>query len=213
MSAEISSIIQSRDVKFLVHFTRSSNLASILDLGLVPRANLAKKVEAYSVNDQCRWDGRTKYNCTSISFPNSQMFYSYMLADPSVKWPILLLRPQVMREKELLFCRHNAADARISSEPSANLRSADAFRGMFLEIDGCAARLDQGLKPCDPTDVQAEVLISGTIEPKYIGGVVFPDAATAEAFKHKLGNRRSFVNGRDGLYGNRMYYRKYGAGR
>jgi len=212
VSAEILSIIETRSIKFLVHFTRSTNLDSILTLGLVPRANLERKVRNYSVNDQSRWDGRTKYNCASISFPNSKMFYSYMQADKSIKWPILLLRPQVLVE-DVLFCRHNAADARISSQANADLEGPGAFRNMFQETRGLSSRADQGLKVCDPTDVQAEVLLHGTIEPKYIGAVVFPDATIAEIFKGKMGKRASALSGRNGLYGDRTYSRKFGTER
>jgi len=88
-----------------------------------------------------------------------------------------------------------------------------AFKGMFAEIDGVASRSDQSLKPCDPTDVQAEVLIYGVIEPKYIKGVVFPDLKTRDEFKYKIGKRPAPVDDRTGLYANRIFYRKWGKGR
>lgn len=213
MAGEIASVIKSREIKYLVHFTRESNLASILEHGLIPRGSLERKVANFTVNDTLRWDGRRSFNCLSISFPNGQMLFKYMSDNQTVNWPILILRPSVLVEKQALFCKHNAADNRMSSLPANELRTADAFRGMFAEIDGFQSRDEQGLKPCDPTDVQAEVLVRGTIEPKYIGSVVFPDKATAAKFEQPLAGKRALVHTRAGLYGNRTFFRKYGAGK
>lgn len=213
MANDLTALISSRAINYLVHFTRASNLNSILEIGLVPRSKIERRVKSFTVNDAMRWDGRSDYNCASISFPNGPMLYRYMQADKGIKWPILILSPKLLSEKEVLFCKHNAADKRISSQGNEILTGIDAFRGMFAEIDGIDLRADQGLKGCDTTDVQAEVLIRGLIEPKYIAGVVFPDQVTSDEFKYKLGTRKVFINGPAGLYGNRTYYRKFGGGR
>jgi hypothetical protein len=210
---EIASVARSRVIGYLLHFTCTANLASILQFGLVPRSQLPKKVAQFTINDALRWDGRQDYNCTSIAFPNAPMLYSFMQRDANIKWPIAVLSPSLLVEKDVLFCKHNAADKRISVQTSDELGSIDAFRGMFAEIGGHASRADQSLKSCDPTDVQAEVLIRGVIEPKYITSVVFPDEATSTEFKYKMGTRQSIVHGRNGLYGTRIYYRKWGLGR
>jgi hypothetical protein len=213
LSDDVASLVKSRGINYLLHFTRASNLGSILQLGLVPRSLIEKKVDAYTVNDPVRWDGRQDYNCVSIAFPNAPMLYSFMQANAGVEWPILVLNPSILIEKEVLFCKHNAADKRISSQPADDLKSVSSFRQMFVELDGLPSRADQSLKTCDPTDVQAEPLVRGTIEPKYISAVVFPSAQLSAEFKYKMGTRKSILQDRTGLYANRIYYRKWGQGR
>jgi hypothetical protein len=132
--------------------------------------------------------------------------------NPGIEWPILVLHPVLMARKDVLFCKHNAADARISSAAAADLESLDAFKGMFDEVPGLPSRADQRLKPCDPTDVQAEVLVPGVIEPEYIYAVVFPSNVVRDRNLHHLGGRPAYINGRTGLYAKRQYYRTWGLG-
>jgi hypothetical protein len=163
-------------------------------------------------NDDKRLDGRRGYNCLSISFPNSLMFHRFQQNNVGVDWPILVIHPIVMAHKKSLFCKHNAADAKISSVADNELGKIESFVGMFDEITGHTSRADQKLKSWDPTDVQAEVLIEGVIDPSYIHSVVFPGAASKNLSTEILGDRKAYVNDRRGLYATRRYYRTWGAG-
>jgi hypothetical protein len=212
MRAEILEVAQELRIPFLTHFTRVENLASILEQGLLPRSQVDAQVPGCLTNDALRLDGRTTYNCLSISFPNSRMFYRFRQDNPGTDWVILLLSPILLGREGVLFCKHNAADARISGTAGCHLTTPAALRGMFEEIANHTSRADQRLKAHDPTDVQAEVLVPGVIEPALIKAVVFPSKALKEANAHLLGDRKPYVNDSRGLYANREYYRTWGAG-
>lgn len=213
MRQEIEDFRNERGIPFLLHFTQEANLRSILRQGLLPRSVIDAHKMMCATNDPMRLDGRSSYNCTSVSFPNSPMFYRFQMQNPGIEWPILVLHPILMAQKDVLFCRHNAADARISNSSVNSLSSVTAFRGMFDEIEGLTSRADQSLKPCDPTDVQAEVLVPGIIEPEHIYAVVFPSNFVRDRNLQYLDNKKPYVNGRTGLYAKRHYYRTWGTGR
>jgi hypothetical protein len=136
MRQEIEDYRIERGIPFLLHFTREANLASIIQHGIVPRSEVSTRGLASEFNDPNRLDGRTAFNCLSVSFPNSQMFYRFQMDHPDVQWPILVIHPLIMAHKEVLFCRHNAADSRISGKPACELSNLDSFKGMFEEIAG-----------------------------------------------------------------------------
>jgi hypothetical protein len=74
MASTVQEYVAEREIDCLVHFTRASNLDSILQRGLLPRDILM--VEGYNdFNDQYRHDG-TNAVCLSIGFPNYKMFFS-----------------------------------------------------------------------------------------------------------------------------------------
>ncbi|MBA3525385.1 MAG: DUF4433 domain-containing protein [Sphingomonas sp.] len=207
----IEEIIAERGITRLVHFTRLANVTSILKHGLVPRAMIADIAPQGQTNDPLRLDGREQYNCLSITFPNSRMFYAYMMENPDVDWAVLLLKPALLVEGRVLFCRHNAADNRVTALADEQLKGAAAFQAMFDEIDGLEARADQYLKPADPTDVQAEVLVRGLIERAHLDGIVFQTPAAAQQF-NGVGLTR-YVSDRRGLFGDRNFYRTWGKGK
>jgi hypothetical protein len=209
----IAKVIAERNVERLVHFTQLKNLSSILAEGLIPRIVVRATVPGALVNDAYRFDGRTWWNCLSATFPNSRMFFSLQRRDPEVEWCVLLISPRVLLEKEILFCKHNAADNRISKLADNDLRGSSAFLGIFEEIDGVPSRAEQALKDAYPTDVQAEILVRGRIDPEYLDGVVFRNAASRDKFLGELGNLKSHVSDQTGFYGDRGYYRKWGQGK
>lgn len=112
-------------------------------------------------------------------------------------------------ELDCLFCKHNAADARISCLPEALLRSADAFRSMYDEHIGLQSRAEQKLRAYDPTDLQAEVLIKNHVPPRYIVGVVFPDTPSKEKHAHLTTKRKVVEHSRNkGFFASRSYVRR-----
>ena len=122
------------------------------------------------------------------------MFWRCRQNGEGVQWVVLAIDPRVLWLKECAYCRHNAADARISCQPLEQLKTPTAFAGMFEEIDGLQSRQTQKLKPFDPTDTQAEVLVFDVIEPTLIAAAAFENAATRDAYKGILGNRQILVN-------------------
>lgn len=210
---QIQAIAAQRAVPFLVHFTRIENLNSIIAHGLLPRTMIAAQGVPAIINDPERWDGRLGGISTSIGFPNGQMLWRLRNDNPGSEWVHLIVEPSVLWTHETLFCRHNAADGRISCLPDAVLGHPNALSTLFDEIDGHDSRAEQGLKPYDPTDVQAEALVLEPIDAGLIGGVVFHTKAARDQQAAIIGTRRAFVHpGRKGFFANRTYFRKYGGG-
>jgi hypothetical protein len=165
------------------------------------------------VNDDLRLDGRRRFNCLSITFPNSLMLHRFKSDNPGTDWPILVVHPGIMSRRNALFCWQNAASNEISQAPDADLTSLAAFQGLFEERAGHPTRAQQFLKICDPTNLQAEVMVEGVIPPTAIYCVIFPSIPCQQQYAGIGGQRQSIVSGRRGFYGTRPYYRLWGEGK
>lgn len=206
--APIKKLASQLQIPFLVHFTRAENLPSIMQHGLYPIARIGEIGVRPQINDEVRLDGRRAGTSVSIAFPNCLMFYRYRRDYESVAWVVLGLKPEILWEKRCAFCCHNAADARISRLPLEALTTEASFRGMFDEIDECKTREEQRLKPFDPTDVQAEVMVLDVIEPEYIYAAAFNSTAVRDVNAHLLGHMqvRVYAEGQ-GMFASRGYVR------
>lgn len=211
MRADIASYAAQRAIPYLLHFTRSENLASILEHGLVPRASIDAGQFAGTVNDQARHDGRRGANCLSIAFPNFKMFFKYRMEDESIEWPVLAINPEILPTLDCLFCPTNAAASIVSSKTDAVLRDLNSFQSMY-EDPQFGVR-PQYLKECDPSDVQAEILVNGVIPPEAIFAIAFPSNPCLQKFTSLAGTREILVTDRRGLYGTRDYFRQWGYGK
>ena len=204
----IQAFTNERKIPYLMHFTRAPNLPLIMKYGLYPIGRVHEIGITPQINDQLRLDGHRSSTSLSIAFPNCRMLWKYRMENEGIYWAILVLDPSILWTKTCAFCRHNAADGRISNQPIASLMTPQAFSGMFDEIDGLASRDEQKLKLCDPTDVQAEVLVFDVIEPHYIIGVVFETNKTRDAYTPHLGDRKTYVHPNNkGVFATRKYAR------
>ena len=210
--AIIKTIAEQLEIPHLVHFTRIDNLESILKNGICP-VNSFGDIDTDShpvINDKLRLDGHSDSISASIAFPNSQMFYKYLKNNEDTSWTILILYPSILWDKECAFCKHNAADGKISCQPLNTLKTPQAFVELFSEIDGHQTRAEQCLKKYDPTDVQAEILVFEVIEPEYIGSIIFDSTTAQTAFAEIVGGRKTYVHAKNkGLFASRSYARKY----
>lgn len=209
---KIHDIQESLKISTLLHFTNANNLASIIKHGIYPKSDIHKINIIPEINDQLRLDGRNNGTSVSISFPNHKMLYKYRMENPSTSWVILIIQPSILWNKDCAFCKHNAADARISRLPLEKLKTPESFLDMFAEIEESNSRLEQNLQDCDPTDVQAEVLIFDIIEPHLIAGIVFDSTNTKNNFIDTINidNYKTFVHADNkGLFASRSYIRKY----
>jgi hypothetical protein len=121
---------------------------------------------------------------------------------------VLAIHKSVLWKKDCAFCCHNAADSRISSQSLESLKTPVAFEGMFNEIAGVQSRVEQKLKPFDPTDEQAEVLVFDVIEPRLIIGAAFDNTTVRDAYQEVLGNRKILLNSPNtGYFAARSYVR------
>lgn len=209
MKAQIQATSTGLNIPQLVHFTRASNLPLIMQHGLQPVAAFQELQIAPEINDQLRLDGRLSGISTSIGLTNDRMFYSLRQQNPGIEWAVLAISRKVLWEKDVLFCRHNAVDARVSGLDDDQLRSHESLTSMFEEIEGHRTRADQKLKPFDPTDVQAEVLVMEPIQTDFIMGAAFDDAATKAAYENLFKKSLLYPRGK-GYFANRKYNREYG---
>lgn len=193
INAAIRELVAKYQIPNLVHFTRSENIPSIMERGLVPRASLDCEGIQCTVNDDLRLDGRPEGTSLSIGFPNSRMLWALRQKHPGVSWGVLAISKSVLWENDCAFCKHNAADKRISTMPLGELRSPDALAGMYQEIAGMA-RAEHHLKPYDPTDVQAEVLAFGTIAQAKILGAAFQRPKILEKYAPLMPDRKLEVH-------------------
>ena len=205
----IKQICMEREITSLVHFTDVHHLDSIMRLGLLPRNRLEQLRTPVNYNDQHRFDGHPDSVSLSIAFPNCQMFYK-LWRNSASKFCLLKVHPQVLWDYSAAFCKNNAATGEMSHRQLQELQTPDAFRGMFQEMENLRSRADQKLKPCHPTDVQAEVLIFDAIHPKYIMEVVFPDQQTQTQYAQHINGIKSSVNQpNSGFYGTRTFLLEY----
>jgi len=192
----------------LVHFTKAENLPMILRYGLYPLSRLHEIGARPVVNDQLRLDGHPDSSSTSIAFPNCQMFYRYRQENLATEWVVMSFAPEVLWDKNVGFCKHNAADGRISAIPQATLQEPQSFYDMYSEIPGLQTRAQQRLRAYDPTDVQAEVLVFDIIEPRYIIAVDFNNLNTRNTYIGQLGGIPGRLFGTNaGCFGTRGFNR------
>jgi hypothetical protein len=119
------------------------------------------------------------------------MFARKRLLNVQAEWVVLAVHPALLWEKVCAFYRHNAADHRMRKQHPRSLMTPEAFDSMFE--DDVPTRAEQFLKPYDPTDVQAEVLVLDVIQPSYISCVAFQTHDARDRHHLVLGERRTRV--------------------
>lgn len=171
----LRTIVNRRNITNVYHFTKVSNLNSILQNGILPRNFLEYNGINFSFNDQVRADNRVDCSSFSISHPNYKMFYPCRLNDPNSDWAVLSFDPSIIWEKNTFFYPTNAASNTERFRPANEHQGGVAFEAMFAERDGLPTRIIRELKDNEPSDVQAEIMIEGFIEPRYITRVYIND--------------------------------------
>lgn len=163
-----------RRITRLCHFTQSRKLMNILHVtgAILPTRDLKEHYhDLLDVTDELRLDGRLDHVCCSVQYPNVFYYETVARTNPNFQdWVILALRPQLMWERNNLFCPRNAATAR-----GVYLQAGVAgWQTMFQEAGfGGYNRTAQQPHNC-PTDNQAEVLIPGAIPASDITAVIVP---------------------------------------
>lgn len=165
-------------VQCLMHFTQAKNIGSICRHGIIPVSEHRQLGIQAHINDEMRLDFCENATSTSIMFPNYKVFYPFRLKDTSVDWTVIGLRPELLWEKECAFCIDNAASSMVSHQTLDERKGPDALRRMYDEVPGKPGRSVLGIPKSFPTNPQAEVLVFGRIEPKYILGFAFEDQAS-----------------------------------
>lgn len=186
----IQAIVTSRDIPHLVHFTHVNNLSSILQYGFYPQSRKNDLAHGIAqINDQLRLDNKLEYSCFSITFPNSKMFYR-VRNKIGGDWAVLLINKKILWEKECLFYPTNAANNSVRFNNVNDHKGHKALNDIFTSSD--ESPRDVFLSACDPTDEQAEVMISGIIEPSYIDAIIFDNQLVANHYYGLIKNKEVF---------------------
>lgn len=184
MATTIEEFVKERGIVSLYHFTRVENLPSILKKGLQKRDHLefCRDVldDSFIFNDSHRFDN-TNAICTSISFPNYKMFYRLRCNDATAEWVVIEIYAAVLWLKKCAFCVTNAADAAVTAVPIDQRQSLDALKRLFDDFGG-KTRESLAIPNRYPTNPQAEVLVSPSIEHNLIRKVYFQKPATLQQF-------------------------------
>lgn len=169
----IYEIVKYRKITNLYHFTRLSNLDSILNHGLISQKELIESKTIHGcINDNIRLDGYSSGICLSISFPNCHLLNTFMRKYPSDDWIVLEISSDVLWQKECMFFPINAASKLCRDRQPTEFVGAVAFENMFSNVvENKWHHLKRWENDClrsyDPTDVQAEVICFDRIEPSY----------------------------------------------
>ncbi len=185
---KIRNIVNLRNIKEILHFASVDNLESILKNGILSRDEMERQTIKASINDEKRLDFRLNCISCSVTLPNAPLLYKFKSNNLDRKYVILKIKPDVLWEKECLFSKENAASNRKC--PGCTV---EAFEQMFGNYDEKHTRADLEklyadgfIKQNMPTHNQAEVLVSGQIERKYIVGMyIFKDDVSI-SFRDKI---------------------------
>lgn len=180
--------VKEKEIKFILHFTRISNLDSILTHGLISRQDLETNGMQFDFNDDDRHDCQENAICCSLGYPNYKMFYSLRQNNPDIKWVVLAIEPSVLWEKDCAFCVSNAASNEATCIPISDRKGLVAFKKIFEEIEGKPTRAELGLATGFPTNPQAEILVFDRIEAEHIIRAITEDKATEKELETKYSN-------------------------
>lgn len=167
-SEKIERFVKNRGITSLLHFTKVANVPGILEHGLLGRQTIASSGLKAELNDQYRYDNAADSVCASISFPNYKMFYSLQQKNLGDDWAVLRLSPRVLWEIPCAYCFSNAASSEITRIPIKSRMESKYLESMFEDIPPKTMRVKLGIPDEYTTDPQAEVLILGAVDPKYI---------------------------------------------
>ncbi|CAG9165212.1 hypothetical protein LMG23992_00356 [Cupriavidus laharis] len=170
---ELLARVKARNIEHFVHFTRASNLPSILEHGLIPWLHPKAKSLPIPIQgtDFQRRDGLYEASCLSVTTPNSSMFDSKRKWESS-GWAVLGFHAEAVIRKPTLFLQENAAKGMgigLGERNFRNLASVSAFDSMF--IGEKAVRIPWNLAPNQPTFIQSEVMVLDVIEPEALAFV------------------------------------------
>ena len=187
---QIKAIIDARGIRFLLHFTQLSNLESILERGLLTQTQIEEQGLNCAINDEIRLDEHRDATCCSIDFPNYKMFLRLRKKpeNAEVKWVIIAISPNILLEKDCVFCPTNAASGKITRRDVNDFKGVAALEAMFAEVEDKPSRAEMRQLDKYTTDPQAEVLVFDHIERKYILAVGAENKELVDELKKKCLN-------------------------
>ncbi|MCX7545352.1 DarT ssDNA thymidine ADP-ribosyltransferase family protein [Marinicella gelatinilytica] len=180
--------INIKGIKYLIHFTPTINLFSILERKeLMSRLKLeGLDIDQFDILDYVqfaddeRYDDKNYINL-SVSGPNTFLlskFRKKSLEDIAITWCVLKISPKYIYEKETLFSVTNAASYSAKKQFGIS-GDLGKFKMLFEKqiniktINGVRELNRNNLHSKYPTDVQAEILVKDSIPSESIIAVCF----------------------------------------
>ncbi len=163
--------IEKRKIEYLIHFTPTINLYSILEQGkIMSRASLeCLDIEQFDVldyiqfTDNVRYDDKNYINL-SISSPNTFLFTKFRertIEDPTITWCVLKIKPKHIYDRDTKFAVTNAAsNAAKSFGVTGDLQK---FKLLFSDKIDIPYGTRNQIHPRFTTNIQAEVLVKNQI--------------------------------------------------
>ena len=200
--------IKKRKIEYLIHFTPTINLYSILENEkIMSRAKLENlDIEQFDIldyvkfSDNIRYDDKNYINL-SISSPNTFLFSKFQnnsKDDMEINWCVLKIKTKYIYERDTLFSVVNAASYNAKNHFGIS-RSFNGFQNMFMKEvsynNRCFNRNKYNLRDKYPTDIQAEVLVKDIIFSDDIIEVCFKDEESLAQAKAAMGefNTENFI--------------------
>ena len=172
-----------RKIEYLVHFTRFSNLKSILTHGLVSVHYCERWGIEYNANDLDRKDNCRDAVSLSVSFPNYMLFYKFREKFKNEKWAVILLSTDILLKEPCDYFGSNAASSFYREDISDGFwgysytfkDTYKHFKSVFKSNINGITRSDLNIPDFYTTNPQAEILVYGLIPTNYFKAIVFDD--------------------------------------
>ena len=165
---KVKKCVEQRGIKYLVHFTSIEALKHITQDGkILSTERLCPKIRGIVRNDFQRHDGHLDYICCSIQWPNVYLLNKFIENYPHRKWVVLILRKDLLWSSKTMFSPINAATESgfYVKQGVKGFNSLFANKVQIKDKELCRSPLHR--LNC-PTDIQAEVLVKGTIDTSFI---------------------------------------------
>lgn len=171
---KLKKFLESRNIKYLLHFTDNSNIKSIENHGLLSIKELTKRNIIFKQNDLERIDGMIDYISLSITNPNNFIYRHYKRSGRVKNTSVVFIDASILymeMQQSRYYCDRNAA---ASTCQKGN--TLDDFYNLFKEemnykTTSNAFTYNRKLdfrNDNETTDPQAEILFSNYIDKKYI---------------------------------------------
>lgn len=188
---KIREIASNRGINCLFHFTPAPNLASILEHGLISRAQLSTAgLSAYTSIGQ-RLDGEDNAISVSISAINHRMFAAKRAASGRDDWIVLILCSSILWTHQCRYYPRNAARSDMRGLRGF-LGGPWAFNRLFSNtpspkgFTGESYRENTGIPEFLTTFSEAEIQVLEPIGAEYIRGAWASDLHLAKILQNGL---------------------------
>jgi len=180
--------IEERKIEYLIHFTPTLNLYSILEQKKIISRSILESldIDQYDIleyaqfTDDIRYDDK-RYINLSISSPNTFLFSKFMdktAHDMAVNWCVLKINPKHIYDSGTLFSVTNAASSAAKKQYGIS-GDIEKFKMLFEKElifntpNGTRKIIRGDILRKYPSDIQAEVLVKEVIPSSSIISVCF----------------------------------------